>query len=127
MNRHDTTLRFMSPKDQDFFEKLGRRIAHLRKERGLTQVQLAEMLEVSQQHLLSFEKGRRRVPVSTLPTLSQLLGVSVEDLLGLEPEQAKRGPAPKIQQQLERIHQLPRTQQKFVTQMLETVLQQAGL
>jgi hypothetical protein len=38
----------------------------------------------------------------------------------------KRGPAPKLQQQIERIQQLPRPQQKFVMRMLDTVLQQAG-
>ncbi len=38
----------------------------------------------------------------------------------------KRGPAPKIQQQLERINALPKAQQRFVMQMIETVLQQQG-
>ncbi|HWW72270.1 MAG TPA: hypothetical protein VN089_20210 [Duganella sp.] len=35
-------------------------------------------------------------------------------------------PAPKWQQQLEAIAQLPKTQQRFVTQMLDTVLAQSG-
>lgn len=53
--------------------------------------------------------------------------MSVEELLGDTASAAKkRGPAPKLQQQIERIQQLPRTQQKFVMQMLDTVLQQAG-
>ncbi len=37
----------------------------------------------------------------------------------------KRGPAPKIQQQLERVAALPKAQQKFVSQMLDTVLAQS--
>ena len=116
----------MSPDDKTFFETLGRRIAALRNERGLTQVQLAEVLGCSQQQVLSFEKGRRRVPVSALPDLSKALGVSVEELLGASEEKpAKRGPAPKLQQQLEKLSQLPRSQQRFVSQMLDTVLQQA--
>lgn len=36
---------------------------------------------------------------------------------------AKRGPAPKLQQQIERIQKLPKSRQRFV--MLDTVLQQA--
>jgi hypothetical protein len=36
----------------------------------------------------------------------------------------KRGPAPKLQQQLERITRLPKAQQRFVMQMIDTVLQQ---
>jgi hypothetical protein len=38
---------------------------------------------------------------------------------------AKRGPAPKLQQQIERIQKLPKSRQRFVMEMLDTVLQQA--
>lgn len=50
----------------------------------------------------------------------------MEDLIGLPASRGtgKRGPAPKLQQQLERITQLPKAQQRFVMQMLDTVLQQ---
>jgi len=116
----------MHSEEQTFFQKLGERIATLRNERGLTQVQLAELLGCSQQQVLSFEKGRRRVPVSALPGLSKALGVPVEDLLGAKSQAAKRGPTPKLQRQLEQLSQLPRSQQRFVSQMLDTVLQQAG-
>lgn len=115
----------MSPEESTFFHQLGERIAALRNDRGLTQVQLAEILGYSQQQILSFEKGRRRVPVSALPDLSKALGVSLEELLGTQTPPAKRGPTPKLQQQLEQLAQLPRSQQRFVSQMLDTVLQQA--
>lgn len=99
----------------------------MRKDRGLTQVQLAELLEVSQQAITAYESGQRRVPISTLPLLAHTLGVSVEDLIGAPTKRAgKRGPAPKLQQQLERITQLPKAQQRFVMQMIDTVLQQQG-
>lgn len=53
--------------------------------------------------------------------------MSLEELLGDDAGAAKkRGPAPKLQQQIERIQQLPRTQQRFVMQMLDSVLQQAS-
>lgn len=75
----------------------------------------------------SFEKGFRRVPVSALPDLARTLHVSIEEIVGENTKaQAKRGPAPKLQQQLEQIRQLPRAQQRFVEQMLETVIAQAS-
>ena len=117
----------MTDEEQTFFQQIGQKIAKHRKTRGLTQVQLAEMLGCSQQRVVSLEKGRRRVPVTDLPTLSKSLGISIEDLIGVEAEPAKRGPTPKIQQQLEQVAKLPRSQQKFVSQMIETVLQQAGV
>ena len=90
-------------------------------------MQLAESLGVSQQTINSYEVGRRRIPVSTLPQLARLLSVTVEELLGDNGTATrKRGPAPMLQRQIERIQQLPRTQQKFVMQMLDTVLAQAS-
>jgi transcriptional regulator with XRE-family HTH domain len=124
-----TELRLvMTQEEKDFFVALGGRIAALRKEAGLTQTQLGEALGISQQHMASFEAGRRRVPVSALSLLGRALGVTVEDLLGdtAAPAAKRRGPAPKLQRQLERVSRLPRAQQRFVSDFLDTVLQQAG-
>jgi hypothetical protein len=75
----------------------------------------------------AYEVGRRRMPLSSLPEIARYLGVSVEELLGdNSPAARKRGPAPKLQQQIERIQKLPKTQQRFVMQMIDTVLQQAS-
>ena len=113
--------------ERAFFTRLGARVAELRKARDITQVEMAQTLGVSQQTINSYEVGRRRIPVSALPTLARSLGVSLEELLGEDAGTAKkRGPAPKLQQQIERIQQLPRTQQRFVMQMLDTVLAQAS-
>jgi transcriptional regulator with XRE-family HTH domain len=113
--------------EKAFFVQLGARVAERRKTQNITQVQLAELLNVSQQTVTAYEVGRRRMPLSALPVIARYLGVSVEELLGDDAAAArKRGPAPKLQQQIERIQQLPRTQQKFVMQMLDTVLAQAS-
>ncbi len=50
----------------------------------------------------------------------------VEELLEEAKEIVKRGPTPKLQRQLERLSRLPKAKQKFVSEMLDTVLQQAG-
>ena len=113
--------------DKQFFKELGVRIAQLRKEHNLTQVQLAEQLEISQQTLAHYEVGRLRVPASMLPVLAQMFGVSVDALLGAESKRGtKRGPAPKLQRHLERISQLPKPKQRAVLEVLEAVLAQAG-
>jgi transcriptional regulator with XRE-family HTH domain len=117
----------MTHDEKLFFKQLGARIATLRKEQNMTQTQFAEQLDLTQQMVASYEVGRRRVPVSLLPQIAATLTVSLEELIGKNSASpAKRGPAPKLQQQIERIQQLPRAQQKFVMQMLDTVLQQAS-
>jgi len=117
----------ISQDDRAFFIALGSRIAQHRKDSHITQVQLAETLGVSQPTMNAYELGQRRVPVSALPTLAKALGVSLEELLG-ESNTAtrKRGPAPKLQQQVERLARLPKAQQRVVMQMLEGVLNQAS-
>lgn len=114
----------ISDDDRAFFIQLGARITRLRKDQGITQVQLAEQLGVSQQTITAYESGNRRVPISNLPRLATLLGTSIESLIGEQPKPGKRGPAPKLQQQLEQLSRLPKAQQRLVSQLIDTVLQQ---
>ncbi|MEJ2406748.1 MAG: helix-turn-helix transcriptional regulator [Candidatus Thiodiazotropha sp.] len=119
----------ISSDERAFFVELGARVAELRKAQGITQIQMAEALGVSQQTINSYEVGRRRIPVSTLPVLASLLTTSIDELLlGEKSKKAsnKRGPTSKLQQQMERVSLLPRAKQKFVMEMIETVLQQAS-
>ena len=117
----------MTQNDEDFFKQLGCNITLLRKEQQLTQVQLAEVLGISQQYLQAFEAGRRKVPSSMLPVLAEILAISVEELIGsAQTSNKKRGPAPKLLRQVEQISQLPKSKQKFVMEMLDTVIQQAA-
>jgi transcriptional regulator with XRE-family HTH domain len=123
----ECTAMAISQDERGFFVELGSRIARLRKDSHLTQVQLAETLGVSQPTMNAYELGQRRVPVSALPVLARTLGIGVEELLGESSAATKkRGPAPKFQQQVERLARLPKAQQRMVMQMLDGVLAQAG-
>jgi transcriptional regulator with XRE-family HTH domain len=124
---HYFSKQTMTDEDKHFFVKLGQRVAALRNEQDLTQVRLAELLGISQQHMASFEGGRRKIPANLLPRLAQLFGITVDELLGVsgKPPQ-KRGPASKLQMQVEQISRLPKSKQRFVIEMLDTVIQQAS-
>lgn len=121
-----TELMAITEDDKAFFVRLGARIAELRKGAGITQVQMAAVLAVSQQTINAYETGARRVPVSALPVLARALAVSIEELIGETPKPSKRGPTPKLQQQLDRITQLPKAQQRVLMQMIDGVLAQAS-
>jgi len=118
----------ISSEERAFFVAMGERIAALRRTHNVTQVQLAEALGVSQQTLQSYEVGRRRIPVSALPVVAHTLSVSLDELFGENKPatRSKRGPAPQWQQQIEAVAQLPKSQQQFVSRMIETVLAQAS-
>ena len=122
-----TPITPMTPDETAFFRRLGTRIAEHRKAHDLTQAQLGELIGITQQQIASFEIGRRRIPVSALPLLAKALNVSIEALIDTPTKAAsKRGPAPKIQQQLERVSALPKAKQRAVMEVLDSVLAQAG-
>lgn len=115
----------ISQDEREFFAALGARIALPRKDSHITQVQLAETLGISQSTVSAYELGHSRVPVSALPLLARTLGVSVETLIGETPSATrKRGPAPKLQQHLERISALPKPRQRAVMDVIEAMLAQ---
>jgi len=117
----------MAAKEKAFYAQLGRRIAERRKVQGITQVELAKLLGIAQQTMAHYEGGVSRVAVSHLPTLANALGVSIEELLGENAKRSsKRGPAPKIQQQLERVSALPKARQRVVMEVIDSMLAQAG-
>lgn len=127
MESHQPWMIVMTQDEKDYFKELGSRLAQLRKDAKLTQVQLAETLGISQQMVASYEVGRRRIPVSMLPALAQALKVQVDALLGgATKAQSKRGPASQLQRSIERISELPKPKQRFVMEMLDTVLAQAA-
>lgn len=123
------TTPLMTPDERTFFEGLGQRIAQARRDADMTQVQLAERLGIEQPQLASYEVGRRRVPVSLLPSLARTLGVTIEALVdedGAAAGPMKRGPASRLQRQLDAINRLPKAQQRAVTTMLDAMLAQHG-
>ncbi|HYM86248.1 MAG TPA: hypothetical protein VET30_05870 [Pseudoxanthomonas sp.] len=65
-------------------------------------------------------------PYARLPLLAKALGTSIEELIGEPTKPGKRGPAPKLQQQLEQLSRLPKAQQKLVSQVIDSVLAQAN-
>ena len=60
---------------------IGKRIAHLRKEKGLTQEELAQHMGISPQAVSKWENDQTCPDISALPKLARLFGVTVDELL----------------------------------------------
>ena len=67
-------------------DTLGKRIAALRKEKGMTQEELAEKLGVSPQAVSKWENGQSCPDISLLPRLAAIFGVTTDLLLTGEQE-----------------------------------------
>jgi len=62
--------------------KVGELIYRLRKEKELTQKQLADQLNLSDRTISKWERGHGCPDVSLLPRLSAVFGVNIENILG---------------------------------------------
>ena len=74
-------------------KQIGELLARLRKERGMTQQQVAEALHVSPQAVSKWERGKGCPDISLLPALSSIFGVALGRLLmgDLAPEKTEVG------------------------------------
>ena len=72
---------------------LGKQLAALRKEKGYTQKQVAEMLNISNKTLSSWEVGNTMPDLEMLPKIADIYGVSCDELLreNVEPDNAFNG------------------------------------
>ena len=61
--------------------KIGKRIAELRKSKNITQMALADMMGISFQAVSNWERGESMPDISKLGELSEIFGVSIDDIL----------------------------------------------
>ena len=65
---------------------LGMMIAELRKEKGLTQLELAEKMGVTDKAVSKWERDLSCPDINSLPNLAEILGVSVDELMQIKKE-----------------------------------------
>jgi transcriptional regulator with XRE-family HTH domain len=104
-------------------ETIAQRLARIRRERGMTQVELAQRLGVAQPVVSDYERGELRLHGQLIVKLSQILGVSSEELLGL-----KKAPSNgalknrRLLRRLQAIERLPRRDQQALLRTIDRFL-----
>ena len=68
----------------------GARLRAIRKERGYTQEQLAELTNLSTRHIAGIEKGEANPSFEVLYTITTTLGVSFDAIINPADEQVER-------------------------------------
>ena len=107
----------------------GEQLAALRHGRGWTQADLAARLETTVKMVTYYEREAQNPTRKTIERIASVLGVTADDLMGgkaAKSRSGKPGPASRWQQLMQRLAELPRSQQQTVAQMLEGFLQQTG-
>jgi len=105
---------------------LGARLAELRKAAGLTQMELAELVDESQQNIAYWEQIDKPPRSDAIPKLAKVLGVRAEELLTLEKATPLRrgGPVGKVRLLFEEVSRLPRQQQNKIVEFVSAVVSQ---
>ena len=70
-----------SDDEKSFYQLLGKRIAYLRKLRGLSQRELSKQLDLSDRALAYYERGIRRIHIEDVIKLALALHVTAHELL----------------------------------------------
>ena len=65
-------------------QKIGKFLKHLRKNKELTQEQLAEILDVSQNYIANIERGKANMSLGKILELSKALNLKINVLLNFE-------------------------------------------
>ena len=63
---------------------LGMMIAELRKEKGMTQLELAEKMGVTDKAVSKWERDLSCPDINSLPNLAEILGVTVDELMQIK-------------------------------------------
>ncbi len=101
----------------------GRRLSQARQAAGLTQMELAERLDVSQQMIDYYERRANNPTIAFVRKAAAVLSISADELLGQTAQPVRRyGPVPQLEQRLQALRQLPREKQKLVLQFLDSFL-----
>lgn len=108
-------------------ESIGQRLARLRKERGYTQVELAEKTGTRQVLISAYETDRAALSAEMAVRFALALEVSTDELL--HPNVKKRStakPSLKVMRRLEQIEKLPENKQSFILSALDSMLRGAA-
>jgi transcriptional regulator with XRE-family HTH domain len=110
-------------------ETLGRRVARIRKERGFTQVDLAEKIGLMQNIVSAIERDRLKLSAEMAVRFAAALGVGMDELLQPAEGAAKNGrkPSRKVLRRLEQIEVLPPVKQTALLRTIDTFLKGAAV
>src|SRR4051812_17471583 len=106
------------PRKRKTISDFGERLTAIRKARGLTQVELAELMYASQRAVSHYENHPTAPPGPILTKLAEVLRVSTDELLGLKPHKPdareKNPEQQRLWKKFQQIQLLPEKDQRAV-------------
>ena len=102
----------------------GERLLSARQQAGLSQTQVADKLNITQQTYAGWERRTTALRPEYITQLAAKLNISVDYLLGHESAPKRgNGPVGKARQVFETVSQLPRGQQQKILEVVEAMVE----
>lgn len=107
---------------------IGERLAQIRKEKGITQGELAERLGISQPMVSDYERGELRLHGELIIQLVKILDISADDLLGIntKPKSNKDIKNRRLYRRLATIDTLPKRDQEALLRTIDAFVTKAS-
>ena len=107
-------------------EGQGTRLARIRKERGFTQVQLAEQIGIIQSLVSDYETDRLKLSAEMAVRFALALGITTDELLHSSVKTTPgKAPSRRVLRRLEQIESLPRRKQEALIMTIDQFLSRA--
>lgn len=110
-------------------EPIHDRLAELRRERGLSQSEVADALELTQALVSNYEQGTRRLHAELIVRFAEFYEVSADDLLGIKKKPKQNGKTDlglHLLKRMQTIQKMPKQRQKEVLRSIDFVLNGAS-
>ena len=105
--------------------EVGNRIATAREAIGMTQIEFAKALKVSQQTVAFWEREAPAPKSDVLPMMAKVLNISIDYLLtGEDGNKGRPGPKTKIEKSFSEISSLPKPQQEKILDVVDALVMQ---
>lgn len=109
-------------------ETFAQRLARFRQAAGYTQRELADEIGISQRMVAYYEAQTDHPPTHVLPALTEVLGVSADELLGIRPLKRNRKlGSERLLRRLRQIEKLPVKERKQLVALIDTFIERGRL
>lgn len=102
-----------------FLMSFAKRLAAVRKERGLTQQQMAEVIGIHLSQVKRYESGDTQPSLDVLRKIALALNISADVLLF---ESSERGPSEDLRMQFEALSQFSSDEKKVAKELLDSLI-----
>lgn len=120
----------MSKIKNEHLQNFGKRLREFRLEKGFTQQELANEINVSRRVVIYYERESNHPPSDLLPGIASALGISIDELLGIKATKKKKMNAsvsPRLARRLQQIESLDSKNKRQLLQIIDTFIEREKL